>query len=163
MHVSFVCCCNVSIVMLITTLEVLRKYKYAVPQVPCSKGPTGDSRWLHPYDVHIMCKGTYVTFSCELGNKSQWQMAHLVGINSTAYFYQIQSELFYLKAVELPFNNWGLRWMDYYYKRNQSWKHNNTVCAFVSDHVLSFLPAFQLLTVCLVECVGYIGHIYSSY
>ncbi len=36
---------------------------------------------------------------------SQRQVAHLVGINIAGYFYLIQSELSYLKAVELPFNN----------------------------------------------------------
>ena len=42
--------------------------------------------------------------------------------------------------------------------------NNNTVCAFVSDHVFScLLPAFQLLTFCLIEFLGYVGHIDYSY
>ncbi len=51
---------------------------------------------------------TYVTCSGELGNKLQQQVAHLEGINSAVYFYPIQSELFYLIAVELHFNIHGL-------------------------------------------------------
>ena len=47
----------------------------------------------------------YVTCSGKLGNMLQQQVAHLVGIMSAGYFYLIQSELAYLKAVELPFSN----------------------------------------------------------
>ncbi len=47
----------------------------------------------------------YVTYSGELGYMLQRQVSHSVGINSAGYFYPIQSELFYLEAVLLPFNN----------------------------------------------------------
>ncbi len=48
---------------------------------------------------------SYVTCFGKLRNMSQLQVANLVGINHAGYFYPIQSEVSYLEAVELPFNN----------------------------------------------------------
>ncbi len=55
----------------------------------------------------LWCTYLNVTWSGELGNKLQQQLAHLplVGINSAGYFYLIQSELSYLKVVQLSFDN----------------------------------------------------------
>ena len=48
------------------------------------------------------------TICDKLGNMSQWQVAHIEGINNAGYFYTIQSEFFNLKTLELPFNNESL-------------------------------------------------------
>ena len=65
---------------------------------------------------------------------SQWQVPHLVGINSAGHFYPIQSELSYLEVVEQPFSNCGLPWINYYKKSHMNAYEQLRVC-FISGDV----------------------------
>ena len=69
-----------------------------------------------------------------------WWNREQVGATSLSLSRGQQSRLFYpiqslrgsfLEAVELPFNNWGLLWMNYY-KRSHYWMHcMKTLCTLL--------------------------------
>ena len=87
-----------------------------------------------------------MTCSGETGNKSEQQVSHFkVGINSAGYFYPIQSQLSYVEAGQLPFNNQG--WI---------------IKIGITHECTLTIHVCVLLVICLVGCVEYmnmyIGH-----
>ncbi len=93
-----------------------------------------------------------------------WRTKEHVAATSSSFSRNQHSRLFYLintirafiAVVELPFNNLGLPSINYY-KKNHSWMHY-CVCIWLWPGI-----CFQLLKFCSIECIGYIGHIDSTY